>query len=382
MLRDGLEVRASHRVGFDPVNVVLLYAVVEDMAERPDLRSLKDLSPKARAVVEEAYRGMAQVLSGDASVATGLGELGVATAAPAVAPAPKMAPAKSTEKPKAVKAKRKAPTTAPAKPAPEEPAVVATQKSAAPTRKPAPPVDSLAGATRQVIAAVARVADENRLRPPVSQDPNVPTRKTGDALTDDYLRAAAEAAAELPREHAAKAFLLGVAIALDRSNLLVDHPLTSVIFEPVESDEERRERLTALGFPTVRGRRDLTQHFVVSAGLTALVGPALAERAGIEKETADAKDVGGTGFSFADLAADAAGIEFATWILSRPSVDPNAVAKLKVNDLVGDLAGLDEGLSWEAMLARYGSTLDERFRRKMSDIKRDVKTRLDKALGP
>jgi hypothetical protein len=58
---------------------------------------------------------------------------------------------------------------------------------------------------------------------------------------------------------------------------------------------------------TLYGRSDLPQHFLVSAGLAVSAGSRLANFIGLAKEVEDAD--GGSGFSFADLAADKAGVK-------------------------------------------------------------------------
>ncbi|MEE4280011.1 MAG: hypothetical protein V2I82_16215 [Halieaceae bacterium] len=60
---------------------------------------------------------------------------------------------------------------------------------------------------------------------------------------------------------------------------------------------------------TLRGRRDLAQHFAVSAALAAGGGSAFADAVGVFKELSDSQ--GGSGFSFADLLADRAGVVLA-----------------------------------------------------------------------
>ncbi|MDY6969717.1 MAG: hypothetical protein SVR08_13815 [Spirochaetota bacterium] len=65
----------------------------------------------------------------------------------------------------------------------------------------------------------------------------------------------------------------------------------------------KRLRLTLLG------RQDLAKHFLVSAAITVSAGTGLANLAGIFKEIDDSR--GGSGFSFADLSADRAGVRFA-----------------------------------------------------------------------
>ena len=59
----------------------------------------------------------------------------------------------------------------------------------------------------------------------------------------------------------------------------------------------------------VLGRHDLVQHYLLSAALAASAGSGLAGAAGIFKELDDSR--GGSGFSFADLLADSAGIRLA-----------------------------------------------------------------------
>lgn len=56
---------------------------------------------------------------------------------------------------------------------------------------------------------------------------------------------------------------------------------------------------------TLQGREDFAQHFTVSAFLAAVAGEEMADAAGLYKELQDS--LGGSGFSFNDLAADRAG---------------------------------------------------------------------------
>jgi hypothetical protein len=60
---------------------------------------------------------------------------------------------------------------------------------------------------------------------------------------------------------------------------------------------------------TLLEREDLALHFLISAALAASADSGIAEALGVFKELDDSK--GGSGFSFADLAADRAGIRFA-----------------------------------------------------------------------
>jgi hypothetical protein len=60
---------------------------------------------------------------------------------------------------------------------------------------------------------------------------------------------------------------------------------------------------------SVLGRHDLAQHYLVSAALTVSAGSGLSGAMGVFKELDDSR--GGSGFSFADLLADRAGIRLA-----------------------------------------------------------------------
>src|SRR5262249_12395749 len=140
----------------------------------------------------------------------------------------------------------------------------------------------------------------------------------GDVLTDRLVRAALKAAeGELERgtspAESARGLLLALGVSLDVSGLLEKHPVSPLVLGGIETEEEKRARTVALarGRPTLSGRQDSLQHFAVSAALAALAPEAAAWAAGLQKEVEDAqgKDSGkGTGFSFADLAADQAGI--------------------------------------------------------------------------
>ena len=101
-----------------------------------------------------------------------------------------------------------------------------------PTRHPA----LLAEATRVVVRAITAAARENRS--PDSARTRSPL--SGDRLTELYVRRAAAAASELPSDRAARAFLLGLGIALDRSRVLCRSPIVSDLCRQVESNYRPR----------------------------------------------------------------------------------------------------------------------------------------------
>jgi hypothetical protein len=218
-------------------------------------------------------------------------------------------------------------------------------------------------AVRKVVRAVTARAAELSRKPEVG-------RPKGDELTAALVRTAASAAAAEEEKLQASALLIGLGLALDHSSTLRNNLLTRTFCRPVESDAERRERIAVLGSPTVRGRRDLCQHFVVSAALAELLDPAAAEAAGLLKERLDM--AGSSGFSFTDLAADFAGVEFARTVRR----DPRAVARVgeafEVKDFVPDVRGLPEGLTKAKFAADYGNEDDPRFRKMLDDVRKRV----------
>ncbi len=218
---------------------------------------------------------------------------------------------------------------------------------------------------RQVVAAVVAAGRAN-------QDRDVP--RQGDQLTEYYVRAAARAARKQPADRRAAALLLGLGVALDRSALMRRNLVTGAIWRRVESDAERRKRLAVLGKPTVHGRHDLAQHFGVSAALTALLGAKAAEAAGLLKEWLDSGE-GGSGFSFADLAADLAGIELASRLLARPERLAGLEKQFRVADHCLPPRGLKEGLSRKEFEEQFGSLGDARFRKALEELRRRVRAR-------
>jgi len=109
----------------------------------------------------------------------------------------------------------------------------------------------------------------------------------------------------------------------------------------------------------------------VSAALTAELGAKAAEAAGVVKEILDAQD-GGSGFSFADLAADMAGVHFASRLLERPA-RAEAIGKgFAVADFAVGPKGLEEGMAMKDFEKKYGGTTDARFKKVRDDIARRV----------
>jgi hypothetical protein len=238
-----------------------------------------------------------------------------------------------------------------------------------PTPRPRP--ETLVEPTRTVLRAlVAAARDNQRLPVRGSAGASAPYRRTGDELTEYYVQAMAAAAGRLPPEQAGGAFLLALGIGLDTSDLMRRNPVTGFLWARIEPAEARRTRLAVLGKPTLHARHDLAQHFAVSAALTVTSGPSGARTAGILKELLDSN--GGSGFSFADLAADLSGISLAEQVLKQPDRLATLARRFRAADHCLSPRGLPEDLQRAAFEKRYGSVSDPRFQQALADLDRRV----------
>lgn len=106
---------------------------------------------------------------------------------------------------------------------------------------------------------------------------------------------------------------------------------------------------------TLEGRTDLAKHFLVSAGLAASAGSRLSHFAGLAKEVEDAGS--GSGFSFADLAADRAGVklgELATGSREQArQIQDRMAAGTKEAGFMPAITNLPEGIMELAFKQRY-----------------------------
>jgi hypothetical protein len=122
------------------------------------------------------------------------------------------------------------------------------------------------------------------------------------------------------------------------------------------------------------GRADLAQHFVTSAAIATQGGEALAELLGLYKEIADSR--GGSGFSFADLAADRAGNRFALRAAGGPegarAVQALTRRGLAEDDFMPAVEGLPEGLDRDALAAGFADPQSPTYRRLADQIERSI----------
>lgn len=120
---------------------------------------------------------------------------------------------------------------------------------------------------------------------------------------------------------------------------------------------------------TLGGRDDLRKHFVISGGLDAATSGTAAFGVGELKELLDSNE-GGSGFSFDDMAADAAGVRFGRTLLATPASDWGTLAARLTDDqaILPSLEGLPSGLSQEAFRARFGTVESPEYRALVAEI--------------
>ena len=146
------------------------------------------------------------------------------------------------------------------------------------------------------------------------------------------------------------------------------HPqLQSFIGEAVP--DKRAWRRTACASATLGGRHDLRQHFAVSVGLKTASEAGLAFAIGEAKELLDANQ-GGSGFSFDDIAADRAGIEFAERMLAARPEDWRVIAAfLGAEETVfPSISGLPSQMSKAEFESRFGAVDSAQYKAMLREI--------------
>jgi hypothetical protein len=130
---------------------------------------------------------------------------------------------------------------------------------------------------------------------------------------------------------------------------------------------------------TLHGRRDLSRHFWVSAGLAVISDSGRSMTVGIAKEMMDS--AGGSGFSFVDLTVDRAGTLFAVAATRNEESARAMQARIRdgvvVADFVPNPLDLPEGIGNDDFQAEYGGLGGEETRKIVEEIRR----RLDACEG-
>ncbi|MEH6648598.1 MAG: hypothetical protein V7707_01080 [Motiliproteus sp.] len=145
------------------------------------------------------------------------------------------------------------------------------------------------------------------------------------------------------------------------------------IIGPVLSDDQRRQRPHYRTL--LRGRVDLRQHFIVSAALQVLADVGFSQAIGEFKELLDSGQ-GGSGFSFADLAADRAGTLFAQHISRNPHQATILIDRLdrplREPDLMIPIDQLPEGLTQTQFQQHYRDLDSENYQLIIDRIDTDL----------
>jgi hypothetical protein len=123
-------------------------------------------------------------------------------------------------------------------------------------------------------------------------------------------------------------------------------------------------------YPRVLGRHDLAQHYLVSAALTVSAGSGLAGAMGVFKELDDSR--GGSGFSFADLLADRAGIRLAEMATGTDRqarlLQQRMSGPLSESDFMPAIDDLPEGIMELEFKHRYRDPDSENYRMVEAEI--------------
>ncbi len=309
-LGDGKANLRVFRIGYDPLNTLVMNLVAEELAQRP-VRGLGMLTAPTRRRLLDLYSSVVRADPDDPAAAQFVRMLGGM---------------------------------------PPEPLTVGSL-----------PEESVAGA-RAVVVAVT--AEAKKL--------SAKERGEGDALMERYSRVAAATCRRLRGEHAATAYTLGLAVAIDRSSLLRSLGMRGIPWTKLESDREREQRLQVLGVPTVHGSASMAQSFAVSAAVQLLVEGQAVSAAGLQEELL--LHQGGERFRFDELSASLAGMTFATQLDASPSLLDDLAKSFRVADYLLPTKGLPESVDRDQFARQYGSTTDERFLEKQDALRKRLLT--------
>jgi hypothetical protein len=141
----------------------------------------------------------------------------------------------------------------------------------------------------------------------------------------------------------------------------------------VRSETQKKQR-RSIGQFRLDGRFDFVQHFTISMGLTLTGGDFAANIIGELKEAKDSRK--SSGFSFTDIGADRAGVQFAKYAISRHD------AAIKVQQIMAEareeqaffprFADLPEGMSEAAFRRRYGDVGSAQYKNVIAEIDRRI----------
>ena len=331
-------------LNFDPLNALAIATVAKELRER-DVEHFGMLSVPARRRLRDVYATLGEALPNDPGGELALGQIADPTPIRADVIAPEADAAEADEPLAEHQDNAGKEAGAPAEVGLQEPPLVVATRAV---------LDAISARARQFQTAT----DAGEAAP------------SGADLLDGYVRAAAEVAVEQPADVRAQAFLLALAIGLDRSDALRKYAVMSDLVTSIEPNAKRDRRLAALGSPTIDQRHDLVQHFVLAAAIASSSGAKSAEAVALARQLHDARY--GGGFSFAAWCADLAGIAFAHRVQDEPDRLSELARSFRVETVLPSLETLPEGLPMKEFKARYGSANDERFLRLDAEIRRRI----------
>lgn len=125
---------------------------------------------------------------------------------------------------------------------------------------------------------------------------------------------------------------------------------------------------------TLAGRKDLALHFIYSAAIKIVADSQMSFAVGELKEMVDSLQ-GGSGFSFADLAADQSGIRFAEYATTPESARRVHSAASTLADEPHFFPAIDElpeAIPQQQFEQRYGGTTGAYYNQQLDEIKRRI----------
>jgi hypothetical protein len=318
-LADGYINRAGSVLRLDPLNALALNLWADERRLAPDVE-LRTLSPVNRHRLTRVYKALLKAAPGDQLAAAYLNDLDGAVA--------------KEPDPQVKKLDR--------------PPIKLTVR------------DEL---VRKIVKAVAVRAQRNATLGAVAL--------RGDALTADYVRTAAQVAVGNEGPEMVSAFLIALGVAFDDTGTLADDPATAGSIKDAETPDERKARVTALGNPTLAGRRDLCRRFFLGCATGELLPQDAAENAAVGRALLDLQRP--SGLCVPTLAAELAGAAFARSAQADVEVLRDVLAKFTATDYLPPLTRLRNGLSAEKFEELYGAATDERFLAVLADIRKRLK---------
>ncbi len=159
--------------------------------------------------------------------------------------------------------------------------------------------------------------------------------------------------------------------------IVLGHYRVEAFVGDVTDDRVKAEAGRYRGKVTLRGRRDWTRHFFVSAGLALAFNSNVSDGAGLFKEEIDSAE-GGSGFSFSDLLADRAGVRFAM-AATRDRKSAERMQKLltsqfSIDDVFPPAGDLPEGLRDAAFQQQFGGVNGIVYNLVLAEIERRLDT--------